>query len=67
VPQFAAHPTDARDEAVGLDALEHLTGFGIDLVDLARAVFSDPQQPFGPRQAGGASARRSIWEWVSGT
>ena len=51
VPQLALGPGDAGDEAVGLDGAQDLSGLGIDLVDLARAILAHPQRALGPRHA----------------
>ena len=58
VPQFPVHPRHAGDEAVGLDGAKNRPGFGIDLVDLARAMLADPQRAFGPCHAGVAAIAR---------
>ena len=48
MPEFAVDPTDAGDEAVRLDGAKHGPGLGIDLVDLAASVISDPERSLGP-------------------
>src|SRR4029078_2185794 len=41
-------PANAGDEAVGVDAAQDLTRFGIHLVDLAAPVFPDPERGLRP-------------------
>src|SRR6185312_16080739 len=48
VPEFAFHPGNPGDEAVGLDGAQDRPGLGIDLMDLALPILSDPKRPFGP-------------------
>src|SRR5262245_56501495 len=46
VPQLAVHPGHTGDEAVRLDGAQDRPGVGVDLVDLAVAVLTDPQPAF---------------------
>src|SRR5262249_34250259 len=50
VPQLALDPGHPGDEAVGLDRTKNRSRVGIDLMDLAVAIVSDPERPFGPRE-----------------
>src|SRR6185503_9030061 len=50
VPELAVDPGDTRDEAVGLDRAENRSGLGIDLIDLAVPILSDPERSLGPRE-----------------
>src|SRR6185312_10774405 len=50
VPELAVRPRDARDESIGLDGAQNRPGRRIDLMDLAGAILSDPERPFGPCQ-----------------
>ncbi len=58
VPELALDPRDAGDEAVGLDRAQDGAGLGIDLMDLPRAVFADPERALGPGEARVAALRR---------
>src|SRR4030095_7451681 len=58
MPQFAVDPRDAGDEAVRLDRAKDCAGFGIYLMDLPVPVLTDPERPFGPREAGVTTAAR---------
>ena len=51
VPELAVHPRDARDEAIRFNSAQDGAGLGVDLVDLAGAVLSDPECPLGPGHA----------------
>src|SRR6185437_10826558 len=58
VPQFPIDPGHARDEAVGVDRAKNRARHGIDLVDFARAILSDPERSLRPGEAGIASVGR---------
>src|SRR4029434_135926 len=55
VPELAVHPGDARNESIRFNRAKDGTGRGVDLVDLAGVVLSNPEGPFGPSQARVAS------------
>src|SRR5262249_19679738 len=50
MPELAIDPGDPGDDAIGLDGAKNRPRFGIDLMDLAAAMLSHPQRPFGPRE-----------------
>src|SRR6266446_5515780 len=50
VPEFSVDPSDPGDEAVGHDRVKDCPCVGIDLIDLAIPILSDPERPFGPRE-----------------
>jgi hypothetical protein len=58
MPEFAVDPGDASDEAIGFDRAQHLSRFGVHLMDLAAAMLPDPQRAFRPGKAGIASFAR---------
>src|ERR1700746_1666330 len=58
MPQFAIHPGDAGDEAVGFNGAKDCPGLRVDLMDLAVAILPDPQRSFGPGHSGATTARR---------
>src|ERR1051326_6929764 len=51
VPELAVDPGNARDESIRFDGAEDGAGPGVNLVNLAGAVLSNPERPLGPRQA----------------
>src|SRR5690606_15656423 len=52
VPEFALDPGAARHVAVGFEAAQDRAGLGVDLVNDAFLVPSDPERSVGPGQAG---------------
>src|ERR1041385_3393280 len=55
VPELAVEPGHAGDETVGFDGAKHRPGLGIDLIDLALAIVTDPEHAFGPGEPGVAA------------
>ena len=51
MPQLAIDSGHARNEPVAFDRAQHLTGLGIDLMDPAAAVLTNPERSFGPGQS----------------
>src|SRR5882757_6207225 len=51
MPELAVDPGDARDDAFGFDGADHLARFRIDLMDLVRPIFADPERTLGPGHA----------------
>src|SRR5579883_1665349 len=51
VPEFAVNPCHSGNEAVRLDGAKDVSGFRIDLMDLAFAILPDPERTFAPREA----------------
>ena len=50
VPELSVNPGHSRDKAVGLDDPKNRAGLGIDLMDLAIPILTDPERSFRPRQ-----------------
>src|SRR5262245_51369474 len=51
MPELAVDPGDTRDKAIRFDRAQDGARLGVDLVDFAGAVLSDPKSPFSPGQA----------------
>src|SRR6185436_4623180 len=51
MPEFAVDPGDAGDEPVRFDRAQDSAGVGVDLMDLACAVLTDPEGAFGPGES----------------
>src|SRR5690348_7999212 len=51
MPKLAVDPGNAGDETIGLDGAQYRSRFGVDLVNLAFAIFADPERPFRPGEA----------------
>jgi glyoxylase-like metal-dependent hydrolase (beta-lactamase superfamily II) len=58
VPELSVEPGDPGDEAVGFDRAQNRAGFGIDLMDLAVPILSDPECSLSPREPRVAAAAR---------
>src|SRR5262249_31968561 len=58
MPEVAGDPGNARDEASGFNTAQDRAGLGVDLVDLAGAILSNPKRPLGPGQARVAAVGR---------
>src|SRR5262249_20280586 len=58
VPEIAVDPSDAGDDAVGLDGAEDRSRLGIDLVDLAAPMLANPERAFVPGEPGVAAVAR---------
>src|SRR5688572_17222862 len=68
MPHLAVDPGDASDKTIRLDGAQDLSGFRIDLVNLAFAVHAYPQRAFGPGHAGvsAITRRRNRREHLAG-
>src|SRR5512139_1404240 len=58
VPELAVHPGHTGHEAVRINGAQNRAGLWIDLVNLALAILPNPQAPFRPGHAGGATFGR---------
>src|SRR5262245_25823861 len=58
MPEFTVNPGNARDVTIRFDRAQDGTGLGVNLVNLAGAVFTHPKRPLGPGQARIAALRR---------